>query len=164
VRPWEECCSRSRRRRASGTRCASACCCESQGCWEAVVLPAWDGSTTALAGSEPASAFIGKKCDLGPRQAFIAIRNRQWQSPRRYHKKLLSSPGCDGRKKEDSIRPAASEEAFLFVEQAGKASGPVVRGPGARGIRVHSVEIDLADTASSAACREARLPCGRAKP
>jgi hypothetical protein len=58
-----------------------------QGSREAVVLPAWDGSKNALAGSE--SGFSRRKSgDLGPVQANVAcIRNRQWQSPDRYHKK-----------------------------------------------------------------------------
>jgi hypothetical protein len=44
------------------TRCALVA---HQGCWEAVVLPAWDGSTTALAASKP--GFGRRKFgDLGP--------------------------------------------------------------------------------------------------
>jgi hypothetical protein len=68
-----------------------------QGKWEAVVLPAWDGSKTALAGSE--SGFGRPKVwRFTPIQAYIAIRNRQWQPLPVYHKKLpkalvLSLPG-----------------------------------------------------------------------
>ena len=46
---------------------------------------------TVLAELRPALAE--KMWRFNPKQALIAIRNRHWQSPGRYHKKLPNSPG-----------------------------------------------------------------------
>jgi hypothetical protein len=51
------------------------------------VLPAWDGSKTALAGSK--SAMAGENLAIKALYRPLSLfRNRYWQSPGRYHKKI----------------------------------------------------------------------------
>jgi hypothetical protein len=63
-----------------------------QGCWEAVVLPDWDGSKTAFAGSK-AGFGRRKSGDLGP------VRNRQRKRPgitKSFPTALFADPSIPG--------------------------------------------------------------------
>jgi hypothetical protein len=61
------------------------------------VLPAWDGSKTALAGSK--SGF-GREGNWRFRPYIgLAFRNRHWQSPRPVPQKASQQPWCTAMKK-----------------------------------------------------------------